>query len=137
MADFREVVNRQLRARVHGFHGSADARATFSHPNLTMIVTATDHERRVAVYPLSADDRERAESVLMRYRARVRPGDAERSALLAQLVGVLHDEERTDLWAALQRRPLVQEGAPFGVSAAAVGIPSHAFVRLLDQLRQR
>ena len=43
-----------------------------------------------------------------RFNERVRPGDAERSALLKQVRSVLNDEERDNFRAALERRPLVK-----------------------------
>ena len=135
MADFREVVKRQLRAGVHTFHGSGDARATFSHPNLTMIVTASDHERRVGAYSLSPARRARADAALLEYRERLRPGDAGKSALLARLADVLDENERNDLWAALQRRPLVEANAAGRVPARGGASSDVIFVRVLQALR--
>lgn len=56
------------------------------------------------------------------FKARIRPGDAERSKLLDQLKDVLNDEERDNFRAALDRRPLVKSGLPgmMGMVSGAV-----------------
>ena len=52
------------------------------------------------------------------FKARIRPADADRAALLDELKDVLNDEERENFGAALQRRPLVKAG---GMMAGVVG----------------
>jgi hypothetical protein len=52
------------------------------------------------------------------FKARIRPADADRAALLNELKNVLNDEERENFGAALQRRPLVKAG---GIIAGVVG----------------
>ena len=52
------------------------------------------------------------------FKERIRPADADRAALLAELKDVLSDEERENFGAALQRRPLVKAG---GIVASIVG----------------
>jgi hypothetical protein len=51
-----------------------------------------------------------------RYKNSIRPGDTERVALVAQLSGILNNEERDNLTAALARRPLVKAGGPTAVN---------------------
>lgn len=71
---------------------------------------------------LPTEQSARALAALERFKAQVRPGDAERSALLAQLTGVLSDEERENFGAALARRPLVKTGVGAGrVSGVVFG----------------
>ena len=55
------------------------------------------------------------------FKARIRPGDAERSELLAQLKDVLNDEERDNFRAALERRPLVKSGLPGMIATVGTG----------------
>jgi hypothetical protein len=50
-------------------------------------------------------------AALERYKARVRLGAIDRSALLTELKGVLSTEERDNFRAALERRPVVATGA--------------------------
>jgi len=61
-------------------------------------------------------------AALDRFKTRIRPGDADRAALLAELKDVLNAEERDNFDAALQRRPLVKAGGVIagGVSGAIV-----------------
>ena len=57
-------------------------------------------------------------TALEAFKARIRPADADRAALLDELKDVLNDEERENFGAALQRRPLVKAG---GMIAGVVG----------------
>jgi hypothetical protein len=52
------------------------------------------------------------------FKARIRPGEPDRVALLRELKDVLSDEERENFGAALQRRPLVKAN---GLVAGVVG----------------
>jgi hypothetical protein len=47
-----------------------------------------------------------------RFRSRLRPGNEERAALMETMKGILSGEERDNLRAALERRPLVKSGVP-------------------------
>jgi hypothetical protein len=63
---------------------------------------------------------------LRAFKDRLRPGDAERTALVDLLQGILSDEERENFLAALARRPLVKAGgsaAAFTVSERVVVTP--------------
>lgn len=57
-----------------------------------------------------------------RLRTQQRLGDAERSALLEQLKGILSEEECDNFRAALERRPLVKAGAVGGVAGGVVNV---------------
>lgn len=76
---------------------------------------------RVRQFSLPAAQNREALVAIERFKARLRPGDAERSTLLAQMKGVLTDEERDNFRAALERRPLVKAGFPGGVSGVVRG----------------
>ena len=62
----------------------------------------------IATFNLPESQNARALAVVERFKDRIRPGDAERTALLAQLHGILSDEERDDFGAALARRPVIK-----------------------------
>jgi hypothetical protein len=67
-----------------------------------------DLARRVEMFSLQPAQRRAALAAVERFNERVRPGDAERSALLMQLRSVISDEERDNFRAALERRPIVK-----------------------------
>jgi hypothetical protein len=82
-----------------------------------------DLSQRINAFGLPAEQTKQALAALESFKERIRPGDAERSELLAQLKDVLNDEERDNFGAALARRPLVKSGLPgmmAGVSSAVV-----------------
>ncbi len=79
-------------------------------PDLTMMINS---------FALPPDQTKLALAALESFKARIRPADADRAALLAELKDVLNDEERENFGAALQRRPLVKAGG--GVVAGVVG----------------
>ena len=119
-ADFKIVLDRQLRSQVMPTQ-SGESHARFVQQNLSMVVSSTDLDRRVAVYPLSAANRDKAEAALERHRVRLGPSDDERAVLLWRLAGVLSDEERDNFRAAVDRRPVVKSpgsGLTFSVAAA-------------------
>jgi hypothetical protein len=58
-------------------------------------------------------------------KARLRPGDAERAALIEHLQGILSDEERENYGAALARRPMIKAGG----FATTVTVTEHVVVR--------
>ena len=60
-----------------------------------------------------------AVAAVERFKAEMRPDDAERAALLDQMAGILTEQERQDLEAALTRRPLVKGGGLVIASAFA------------------
>ena len=85
------------------------------------VVAGMDLARRVQQFGLPAAQQREALAAIERFKARLRPGDAERATLLAQMKGVLSDEERDNLRAALERRPLVKSGFPAGVAGVVGG----------------
>lgn len=74
-----------------------------------------DLGRRIEMFNLQPAHRRTALAAIERFNERVRPGEAERSALLKQLRGVLNDEDRDNFRAALERRPIVKS-SPFSVA---------------------
>jgi hypothetical protein len=54
------------------------------------------------------------------FKARIRPADADRAALLDELKGVLSNEERENFGAALQRRPLVKANQFAGIASGVL-----------------
>ena len=78
-------------------------------PDLTMMINS---------FQLGPEQTKLALDAFDGFKARIRPADADRAALLDELKDVLNDEERENFGAALQRRPLVKAG---GVIAGVVG----------------
>jgi hypothetical protein len=79
-------------------------------PDLTMMING---------FALPPDQTKAALAAVDRFKTRIRPADADRVALLAELKNVLNEEERDNFGAELQRRPLVKAGG--GVVAGVVG----------------
>jgi hypothetical protein len=75
-------------------------------------------ESLIEGFALPPDDTKRAQAALERFRARLRTTEADRAELLDRMRGLLDDEQRDNLRAALERRPLVKTGGP--VSAAVL-----------------
>jgi hypothetical protein len=79
-------------------------------PDLTMMINS---------FALPPDQTKAALAAFDRFKTRIRPADADRVALLAELKNVLNEEERDNFGAALSRRPLVKAGG--GVMSGVVG----------------
>jgi len=111
---FKAALNRQTSGPFIAVNAEQNSRrVTFVAMDLTQLV-----ER----FNLPPAERQQALAAVERHKARLRPGDAERSALLKQMKGVLSDEERDDFRAALERRPIVKAGPfPGIVSGVVVG----------------
>ena len=103
LAAFVEVVNQHENmpiAVVNGPHGKA-IRINGPRPGLRFLI-----ER----YGLSPGEKRRALDAIARFEERLRLDDAHRSQLLDRLATVLSGEERDNLRAALERRPVVKNG---------------------------
>jgi hypothetical protein len=112
LRSFRAMLDRQLSG--NGMHVITQRNGTKVNvfrlgPDLTMMING---------FALPPDQTKTALAAFERFKARIRPADADRAALLAELKDVLNDEERDNFGAALQRRPLVKAG---GVIAGVVG----------------
>jgi hypothetical protein len=75
------------------------------------LMMGPDLTQRIKRLGLPAEQTRQALAAFESFKERIRPGDAERSELLAQLKDVLNEEERDNFRAALERRPLVKSGA--------------------------
>ena len=75
-------------------------------------VALPDLAREIEQYGLDADRQEQALAAIDQFNAHQadRLSDADRTALLQQLGGLLNGEQRDDLRAALERRPIVKQG---------------------------
>jgi hypothetical protein len=78
----------------------------------TTVMQQMGPEIQVARLSLPPADRLKAMAAIERFKSRLRPGNEERAALLETMKGILSDEERDNLRAALARRPLVKSGLP-------------------------
>jgi hypothetical protein len=74
-------------------------------------MTGPDLTQRIKGLGLPAEQTRLALAAFESFKGRIRPGDTERSELVAQLQDVLTDEELDNFRAALERRPLVKSGA--------------------------
>jgi hypothetical protein len=93
------------------------------------VVFGLDLALRVRQFNLPAAQNREALAAIERFKAKLRPGDAERTTLLAQMKGVLTDEERDNFRAALERRPLVKAGFAGGVSGVVTATGTAIFER--------
>jgi hypothetical protein len=78
---------------------------------VTRVVVRGPLEMKIEQFLLKNGEKKEALAAIDRYKARLRLGDADRSALLEPMKDLLSDEQRDDLRAALARRPLVKNGA--------------------------
>lgn len=86
----------------------------FFGPDLTQVINS---------FALPPDQTKSALAAVDGFKARIRPADADRAALLEQLKHVLSDEERENFGAALQRRPLVKANTMFAGVVSGVTPP--------------
>jgi hypothetical protein len=99
---FKRMLDRQMSspaARVVNRHDGSTARFFMVGPDPKLMISG---------FALPPDRARIALAALDGFKERIRPADADRAALLDELKGVLSDEERENLGAALQRRPLVK-----------------------------
>lgn len=80
-----------------------------------------DLTQRIKAFGLPGEQTSQALEAFERFKERIRPGEAERTELVAQLKDVLSDEERDNFAAALARRPLVKSGLPGMMAGIASG----------------
>jgi hypothetical protein len=86
------------------------------------LATGVDPLTQIADYGLNAEQQSAARAVIEEYQLRKvgRFSDADRTALVSQLKGVLDDQQRDDLRAALERRPILKQGTVAQVSGAVI-----------------
>jgi hypothetical protein len=120
LVDFKWAVKSQLRRtpKVTSI-GGANA------PTANVVVRRTDLGQLVQHYGLARAQNQQARIAIESYKRRLRLDDTKRSELLDQVKDILSDEERGNLRAALDRRPMVANGAQglvFRVEAIKGGV---------------
>jgi hypothetical protein len=94
---------------------------TADNREIRIVKSSSDPARLIQVYRLAPPQHQQALAAVERYKTRLRLSDEGRSELLGKLTGILSREERDNMRAALERRPVVASG---GITVA-----------LLDQLQ--
>lgn len=107
--NFKSAINLQMRTTPQVITRPDGGRATF------FIRRGPDPAQLLNVFGLAAEQKQAALNALDGFKARIRPADADRAALLDELKGVLGTEERENFGAALQRRPLVKANQLAGI----------------------
>jgi hypothetical protein len=104
------------------------------------VARAINIQPHINQFRLTPDKRPLAQAAADRYTARLKLGEAERVALVDRLEGVLSEEERYDLRAALVRRPVVETGGLVALRARFDALkrqnPNEGEVLLGIQVRQ-
>lgn len=101
LAEFKKALGNQGQVRV--FRAGND-----STPMVFFM--GTDLDRVIQKYKLWPEQSRVALAAIEQFKARFRPGAAEKSALVEQMKDVLSDDERANFQAALDRRPLTKGG---------------------------
>jgi len=83
----------------------------------------------VTKYPLGPDDQKTLQAAVERFQAHDQLNDDERSLLLARLHTVLSDQEREDLRAALERRPIVKQN---GLAGKTISVSVLSLLELIE-----
>lgn len=111
-----------MRDGVTFFGARPDERAGFERQIVRLRAHVVNLERNIETYGLDPAGKEQALAAVRQFQAHTpgRLNEGERTALLGQLQGVLSDEQREDLGAALARRPLAKLNA--GVAGGQVFI---------------
>ncbi|HEX5109042.1 MAG TPA: hypothetical protein VFV95_11370 [Vicinamibacterales bacterium] len=133
--DFRAATDRRTvevpairRDGVTIFGATAEEAAGQERVMVTLRMHERNLESRVETYQLDADRKQRALLAIRNFKNHTpNLSDADRSALVEQLRGVLTDEQRDDLRAALGRRPVVQLASALPRMVAPVLPPAPAF----------
>jgi hypothetical protein len=99
-----KVEGREIVANIAELDNSVRLVKVFSAAMRMNLATRVEH------YDLAPAQKRQALDAVERYNARVKLRDVERSELLATMRDILGDEERDNLRAALDRRPLVASG---------------------------
>ena len=107
--NFKSAVNLQMRTAPQVVTRPDGGTATF------FIRRGPDPAQLLNLFGLPAEQKQAALTALDGFKARIRPADADREALIDELKGVLSNEERENFGAALQRRPLVKANQLAGI----------------------
>jgi hypothetical protein len=106
LVDFKWAVKSQLR-RTPKVTSTGGANI----PPANFVVRRTDLGQLVHHYGLAPAQNQQARIAIESYKRRLRLDDTKRSELLVQVKDILSEEESGDLRAALDRRPMVANGA--------------------------
>ena len=106
---FRKLLDRQMSAP------NAPVATAPDGSRVTFFRMAPDPRLMITGFALPPEQVRIALAAVDHFKERIRPADADRAALLAELKGVLSDEERENFGAALQRRPLVKANQLAGI----------------------
>jgi hypothetical protein len=121
MSSFRVAVDRQLA------QGAIAPAAVVTRPDGTRVTAflrrgGADPTQLLTAFGLSGPQRSAAQSAVETFKARIRPADSDRAALLDELKDVLSSEEQENFGAALQRRPLVKANSFNGLPGVVGGL---------------
>jgi hypothetical protein len=97
--------------------GTPEAQVRALAQRLTLISQRVGLLRAITKYQLGPGEQQTLQAAIERFQAHDRFSDEERSALLGELRGVLTDQERDDLRAALERRPIIKQ--ELGIAATS------------------
>lgn len=117
LTSFRSAIERQLSDQPHMPSQVMRANGT----TFQILTRGPDLTQRINGLGLPPAQTSQALATFASFKERIRPGEAERSALVEKLKDILSDEERDDFRAALERRPLVKSGLS--------GLEAHVVVR--------
>jgi hypothetical protein len=123
---FKTIIERQLSAGQN--QPTLVARPDGTKVTSFFVIRGPDPALIINASGLTGDHKAQALAAFEGFKARIRPADADREALLDELDGVLTAEQRDDFAAALQRRPLVKAGGP-GIVAGNLQLQNPVFER--------
>jgi hypothetical protein len=118
---FKSAIERQMSAHVPS--GPAITRPDGFEVSNFVFRRGADPALIINAFGLPAERARAAQAAFDGFKARIRPGDADRAALLSELKDLLSEEERENFGAALQRRPLVKAGGVMaGIAPGIAGL---------------
>ena len=91
-----------------------------------IVMVAADPTRIIQTFDLAPEQKKAALVAVEQFKSRKTLSDADRSALLQQLRALLDDQQRDDLRAALERRPIVKQHTNVIFSTATQTLPPTA-----------
>ena len=112
LADFTQQLDSQdrLRERMNQMVHTVTSNGATAQKVFFRVRTPDLAQMVVTKYGVPGERGEKAVAAVERFKTQMRPGEAERAELVEQMTGILTDQERQDLGAALGRRPLVKGG---------------------------
>jgi hypothetical protein len=135
LAEFTKAFELQQQGRMVIFTNQADVKPiTLQFQNHgTLLFKGPMLERHLTRLKLAPETLKEARKLVERYDAALRLDAAKRSDLLNRLSGLLSVEERNNLRAALERRPIVKAGGfAFTTRGPAGGLQPHNQPKIID-----